>query len=108
MANEVKEQRFIGVDEKPSDSVRKERARSMEENFDKAAAEWKEKNEKVFRLTLFPPTGERVTELVKLFSFNHGSLHYTDMDGTSYETTLPYVVEHIGEGHKKSPFLKGA
>jgi hypothetical protein len=62
--------------------------------------------DKITRLTLFPPSGKRIVEAIASHGVNQqtGVLHYTDRDGISYETTLPFAVEFIVEGHKKTPF----
>jgi hypothetical protein len=61
---------------------------------------------KVDRLTLFPPSGKRIIMLIKSHKVTADTfvLAYTDVDGISYETTLPFAVEFIEEGHKKAPF----
>ncbi len=58
----------------------------------------------VIRITLFLPSGERISQQVKGYSLAEGFLRYTGEDGNWYETTLPYAVEHIREGREGSPF----
>ena len=63
------------------------------------------KDEAVTRLTLFPPSGKRVTQLIKEYYYDErGVLQYGDSDGIRYETTLPFAIEHITEGHQQAPF----
>jgi hypothetical protein len=63
------------------------------------------RRETVTRLTLFPPSGRRLMQLIKESAYDErGVLRYTDSDGIVYETTLPYAIEHIREGHQKTPF----
>jgi hypothetical protein len=60
---------------------------------------------KITRLTLFPPSGQRIHELISAYDYNEqGVLYYTDNNGIKYETNLPYAIEHIREGHQKAPF----
>jgi len=57
------------------------------------------------RLTLFPPAGYRIVEWIKPgFTVRDRVLHYTDGDGINHETSLPFAIEHIREGHQKTPF----
>lgn len=60
--------------------------------------------DKIIRITLFPPSGRRIAEIVKAFKVDGGILKYTGNDGISYETSLPFAAEYIEEGHKKTPF----
>jgi hypothetical protein len=62
----------------------------------------------VVRITLFPPSGKRISQHVKGYSLAEGSLRYTDDDGNRYETTLPYAVEHIREGSRENHFQDAA
>jgi len=61
---------------------------------------------KLTRLTLFPPSGKRITTFIKSHKVtaDTGVLLYTDNDDVNYETSLPFAVEQIEEGHKKAPF----
>jgi hypothetical protein len=60
---------------------------------------------KITRLTLFPPSGNRIQLLISsTYEYERGALHYTDHEGIKYETNLPYAIEHIREGHQKAPF----
>ena len=56
------------------------------------------------RLTLFPPSGKRIVLTLNEWRYDGGILKYTDKDGIKYETTLPFAIEHIAEGHRQSPF----
>jgi hypothetical protein len=58
------------------------------------------------RLTLFPPSGKRIAMLIKSYKVTADTyvLAYTDVEGINYETTLPFAVEIIEEGHQKAPF----
>jgi hypothetical protein len=59
----------------------------------------------IIRLTLFPPSGPRITQTVQTYGIQNGHiLHYRDGDGIDYETSLPFAVEHIKEEHAKAPF----
>jgi hypothetical protein len=40
------------------------------------------------RLTLFPPTGDRVAFLLKSYRVEDGVLHFTNPDGHTFQTTL--------------------
>ena len=62
---------------------------------------------KIIRLTLFPPSGARIMMVIKAYGVHKETriLDYTDVDGVNYQTTLPFAVEHIEEGHKKAPFV---
>ena len=61
---------------------------------------------KLTRLTLFPPTGNRIIMLIKSYKVTADTfvLAYTDLEGINYETTLPFAVESIEEGYPKAPF----
>jgi hypothetical protein len=60
---------------------------------------------RVTRLTLFSPEGKRIRfPQVKTYKYERGILFYTDGDGISCETTLPYAIEHFYEGYEKAPF----
>jgi hypothetical protein len=61
---------------------------------------------RIARLTLFPPTGQRICMTIKdnYSTRLPGILAFTDADGTHYHTTLPWALEHIEEGHQKTPF----
>ena len=67
-------------------------------------------SDRMDRVTLFLPTGERIAFLVKQHGFNDkGVLHYTNMDGDNIFTTLPYAIElDIHQGQKAAPFAEGA
>lgn len=59
----------------------------------------------IVRITLFPPNADRVSQLVNSYVLDdHGVLHYRDSEGTEYQTTIPYVIEHLEEGSSKTPF----
>ena len=59
----------------------------------------------IVRITLFPPNADRVSQVVSSYVLdNHGVLHYRDSDGTEYQTSIPYVIEHLEEGQSKTPF----
>jgi len=58
----------------------------------------------VTRITLFLPSGQRVSQQVKGYSLAEAFLRYTDENGNRYETTLPYAVEHIRQGDQRTPF----
>ena len=61
--------------------------------------------QKITRLTLFPPSGKPESFVVKQYDRDaSGVLKFTDSDGITYETTLPYTIEQIREGHQKTPF----
>ncbi len=58
----------------------------------------------IVRITLFPPNANRVSQLVNSYVLDeHGVLHYRDSDGTEYQTTIPYVIEHLEEGVSRLP-----
>jgi len=75
------------------------------------------KGQAITRLTLFPPSGRRIEQLIKDYNYDGvGRLHYTDDSGVQYETTLPFVIEHITdpfviehitESYGKAPFREG-
>ena len=59
----------------------------------------------IVRITLFPPNADRVSQLVNSYVLDdHGVLHYRDSEGAEYQTTIPYVIEHLEEGSSKTPF----
>lgn len=60
--------------------------------------------DKVLRLTLFPPAGNRISQTIKTFNYDHGVLHFVDMDGVVIETTLPYAIEYVESGNQRNPF----
>lgn len=62
----------------------------------------------ITRLTLFPGSGKRIAMLIQGNRVNKetGVLHFTDVDGIHYETTLPFALEFIEEGYKKAPFTE--
>jgi hypothetical protein len=64
-----------------------------------------DKGETVTRLTLFPPSGKPVTQLIREYYYDErGVLQYGDSNGIRHETTLPFAIEHITKGHQKAPF----
>jgi len=75
------------------------------------------KGQAITRLTLFPPSGRRIEQLIKDCNYDElGCLHYKDDNGVQYETTLPFVIEHItdpfviehiAESRGKAPFREG-
>jgi hypothetical protein len=58
----------------------------------------------LLRLTIFPPSGPRIELLIASWTINGTVLNYRDRDGIDVQTTLPYAIEQIPEGHKKAPF----
>jgi hypothetical protein len=67
------------------------------------------KGEAVTRLTLFPPSGKRLTQLITEYYYDErGVLQYGDSEGIRYETTLPFTIEHITEGHQNGEAARRA
>lgn len=59
------------------------------------------------RLTLFPQAGNRVMFSLKSYRVEGGVLHFTDLEGHTFQTTLPFALETgIPLGHKYAPFAQ--
>jgi hypothetical protein len=58
----------------------------------------------VDRLTLFSPVGDRIRFVLASYGVQNGVLHFTDTQGISFETTLPFAIEHVEQGHVATPF----
>jgi len=59
----------------------------------------------IVRVTLFPPNADRISQQINSYVLeDHGVLHYRDLDGVEYQTSIPYVIEHMEEGQAKTPF----
>lgn len=59
------------------------------------------------RLTLFPPTGDRVMFLLKSYRVEDGVLHFTNPDGHTFQTTLPFALETGLPVHEVPSYLFG-
>jgi len=58
----------------------------------------------IVRITLFLPNADRVSQLVNSYVLDDHGVHYRDLEGVEYQTTIPYVIEHQEEGCSKTPF----
>ena len=59
----------------------------------------------IVRITLFPPNSDRVSQLINSYVVDdQGTLHYRDAEGIEYQTTIPYVIEHLEDTQQKAPF----
>jgi hypothetical protein len=66
----------------------------------------KGEGEKLTRLTLFPPSGKRITQPISEYYYDDRGVLQYDCAGIRYETTLPFAIEHITDRHQKAPFLE--
>jgi len=59
----------------------------------------------IVRVTLFPAGADRISQTISSYVLDdHGVLHYRDLEGVEYQTSIPYVIEHLEEGHQKTSF----
>lgn len=59
----------------------------------------------IVRVILFPPGTDRISQMISSYVLDdHGVLHYRDLEGVEYQTSIPYVIEHLEEGRQKTPF----